>query len=706
MASLTGLAGCQQQHVTEGPQGNLQYPATRKVDTVDHYFGTAVADPYRWLENDTAQEVEQWTEKQNQLTRSYLDSIPFLGKIHRRLQKLWNYPRLGAPFRKGSYYYFFKNDGLQNQAVLYQQEGLKGKPKVFLDPNTLAADGTAALAGIGFSKDGKYMAYSIARSGSDWQEAYVMETASGKVLQDTIRWIKFSGFAWKGDDGFYYSGYDEPDEKMKFLQRTQFQKVRYHKLGTTQDKDVMLYEDAKHPLRYYGIGLTEDERFLILSIAEGTSGNELWCRDLQDKKQTGFSLLAKGFDHDYNVVDNDQDRLLVLTNRDAPNYRLVSVDPRHPDTSSWQTVIAEKPEVLESVSTAGGSLFASYLKDAASRVYQYDYQGHLQREVSLPGIGTASDFGGNRDDSLLFYSFTSFTQPGEIFKYDLATGRQEIFQKASLNFDPDQFETKQVFYESKDGTRIPMFLSYRKGLKLNGQNPVLLYAYGGFNISMTPAFSPSNLFFMEQGGIYALANIRGGGEYGEKWHKAGMLEKKQNVFDDFIAAAEYLIREKYTSSARLAIRGGSNGGLLIGACMTQRPDLYKVAIPQVGVMDMLRYQKFTVGWGWVVEYGSSDSADAFGYLYKYSPLHNLKKGTCYPATLMTTADHDDRVVPGHSFKFAAALQADQGCGAPVLIRIDKKAGHGGGKPTAKQVDEAADIWAFVMYNLGMDFTDQ
>lgn len=678
----------------------LAYPVTKKVDTVDDYHGKKIADPYRWLEDDHSAETKEWVDAQNKVTQDYLATIPFRGKIKQRLEALWNYPRYGSPFREGKYYYFYKNDGLQNQAVLYRQLGLDGAPEVFIDPNKLSDKGTAALGNLSFSKDGKYLAYLVAKAGSDWQEGFVMDVATKQLLSDRLDWIKFSGLSWKGD-GFYYSRYDKPDETSKLSKKNEFHKVYYHKMGTTQEQDELIYVDKEHPLRNAGVGLTEDERFLILSTTEGTSGRELWYRDLQDASQKDFALLVKGFDYDPGVIENVGDKLLMRTNHDAPNFKVVLVDPKNPAKENWKTVIPEQKEVLQGVGTAGGKMFANYLKDASTRIVQYDFTGKLERNITLPGIGTAGGFGGKEEDKTLFYTFTSYIAPPTIYKYDINSGTSDIFRKTEVKFNPDDYETKQVFFTSKDGTKVPMFLSYKKGIKQDSKNPVLLYGYGGFNIPSTPGFSVSNLFFMEQGGIFAVVNLRGGNEYGEAWHKGGMLEKKQNVFDDFIGAAEYLISTKYTVPGKLAIRGGSNGGLLVGACMTQRPDLFKVALPAVGVLDMLRYQKFTIGWAWAVEYGSSEKADQFPYLVKYSPLHNLKKGTQYPATLITTADHDDRVVPAHSFKFASALQAAHKGSNPVLIRVETQAGHGAGKPTSKLIEEATDIWAFVMYNLGM-----
>jgi prolyl oligopeptidase len=683
----------------------LKYPETTKKETVDDYHGTKVQDPYRWLEDDNSEETKKWVQAENAVTFDYLSKIPYREKVKKRLEKLWNYERYSSPFKKADYYYFFKNDGLQNQSVLYRQKGLNGKPEEFLNPNTLNKEGIAALGSINFSKNGRYLAYSIALAGSDWQEIFVMDASSKKLVSDKIEWTKFGGVSWNGDEGFYYSGYDKPDEASKLSKKNEFHKVFYHVLGQPQSQDKLVYEDKQHPLRYHGAGLTEDERFLILAVSEGTSGGEIWYKDLKDPGQKDFKLLVKGFDTDPNVIDNDGDKLLVLTNDNALNQKVVLIDPANPAKENWKTIIAEKEEALQSVSTGGGYLYASYLKDASTKVYQYTYDGKLVREIKLPGIGSASGFGGEKQDKEFFYTYSSFNTPPSIYRYSIATGESTVFRKTKANMNLDDFVTEQVFFTSKDGTKVPVFLTYRKGMVRDGSNPVLLYGYGGFNIPITPGFSTSNAFFIEQGGIYAVVTLRGGSEYGEKWHRAGMLDKKQNVFDDFIGAAEYLIANKYTSNQKIAIRGGSNGGLLVGAAMTQRPDLFKVALPAVGVMDMLRFHKFTVGWGWTVEYGNADSASQFPYLYKYSPYHNLRPGVNYPATLVTTADHDDRVVPAHSFKFASRLQEYNAGNNPVLIRVDVNAGHGAGKPTSKQIDEATDIWSFVMYNLGMTFKD-
>lgn len=688
--------------VTVTASAQLTYPPTKKVDVSDNYFGTTIADPYRWLEDDNSEETKNWVQQQNVVTSTYLSGIPYRDKVKSRLAVLWNYPKYGSPRKEGSYYYFSKNDGLQNQSILYRQAGLNAEPEVFLNPNQFSGDGTVALSGTTFSKTAKFLAYQIARSGSDWQEAVIMDLSTQKLIDDTIKWIKFSGIAWKGDEGFYYSRYPVPDATTKLSKQNQYHKVYYHRIGTLQSQDQLIYEDNEHPLRNVGADLTDDGRFLIISTTEGTSGNELWVKDLTNAKDNYINLVS-GFKTDPDVVDSYGNFLLVKTNQDAPNFKVVLVDPNQSSANNWKTIIPEQPEVLQSVGTGGGYLFCSYLKDASTRVLQYTYEGKLVREIKLPGIGTASGFGGKRSDKSFFYTFTSYTYPPTIFSYDIASGISTLFRKTETAFNSEAYETKQVFFTSKDGTRVPMFITGKKGFSLNGNNPVLLYGYGGFNIPQTPGFSISNAFWLEQGGLYVVVNLRGGSEYGEAWHQAGMLAKKQNVFDDFIGAAEYLIQNNYTRNNLIAIRGGSNGGLLVGACMTQRPDLFKVALPAVGVMDMLRYHLFTIGWAWAVEYGRSDKADQFPYLLKYSPLHTLKQGTHYPATLITTADHDDRVVPAHSFKFAARLQeAHQGAN-PVLIRIETKAGHGAGKPTSKQIEEAADIWSFTMHNLGLSF---
>lgn len=681
----------------------INYPQTRKVDQTDNYFGTIVKDPYRWLEDDNSEETKAWVNEENAVTEKYLSGIPYRTLIRNKLKKLWNYPRYSGPFKEGDYYYFYKNNGLQNQSVLYRLKALNETPEVFIDPNTLSKDGTVAMSGLSFSKDNKYAAYLVSSSGSDWQIARVMNVETRQLLKDEIHFIKFSGISWNGGDGFYYSRYPKPDDKDMLTNQNQFHAVYYHKIGTPQSRDKLIYEDKAQPLQNVGAGLTEDGRFLILFISRGTSGSEIRIKDMKSR-QKEFSVLIPGFEGENDVIDNDGDRILVRTNIDAPNYRLVSIDPGNPAKENWQTLVPEKNELLESVGTAGGRLFLTYLKDASSRVYQADYDGKISHEIKLPGIGSATGFTGKKKDNEFYYSFSSFNSPNSIYRYNINTGTSTLYRKDEVKMNTENMVTEQLFFTSKDGARVPMFITYKKGIKKDASNPVLLYGYGGFNIPLTPGFSVSNAFFVEQGGIYAVVNLRGGNEYGEAWHQAGMLHNKQNVFNDMIAAAEYLIKENYTNKNKIAVRGGSNGGLLVGAVMTQRPDLFKVAIPQVGVMDMLRYHQFTIGWAWATEYGRSDKSEAdFRNLYSYSPLHNLKKGTSYPATLVTTADHDDRVVPAHSFKFAATLQEDNAGSNPVLIRIDTKAGHGAGKPIGKAIEEAADIWSFVMYNLGMQY---
>lgn len=694
--TLCACGGLQKSQIKMG-----SYPTAREDSTVDNYFGTSIADPYRWMENDTTAEVADWVRAENALTSDYLGQIPYRDSIKSRLTELLDYPKVGTPSRHGEYLFFFKNDGLQNQSVLYYQKGEKGTPEVFLDPNTLSADGTVALGEISFSNDDKLCAYTTSQSGSDWVEIRVMDVVSRQVLPDVIRWVKFSGASW-GKDGFYYSAYDEP-KGSALSAKNEFQKVYFHKLGTAQSTDVLVYQDTEHPLRYFSGFESEDGKWLFISGSEGTSGNEVLYKSTADKG--AFKTLFKGFANDFSVIDCYDDKVLALTNKDAENFALVEMSLTD-DQMAMKTVVAESENLLQWATTAGGALFVGHLKDASTRVTQYALDGTLTRTIELPGIGTAGGFSGKKADTQVFYGFSSFNMPPTSYKYTIADGVSEMYSQTKVNFDVDQYTVEQVFYPSKDGTEVPMFLVYKKGLKRDGNAPTLLYAYGGFNISMTPGFSAANILLLEQGGIYAVANIRGGGEYGEKWHKGGMLENKQNVFDDFIAAAEYLVREKYTSSEKLAISGGSNGGLLVGACLVQRADLYAVAFPQVGVLDMLRYHKFTIGWGWAVEYGSSDVEAQFDYIIKYSPLHNIKKGVCYPATMVMTADHDDRVVPAHSFKFGATLQAAQGasgCAQPVLIRIDSKAGHGAGKPIAKVIEAQADVWAFMFQNTNTEY---
>lgn len=679
----------------------FQYPKTKKVEHTDDYFGVKVADPYRWLENDTTAETAAWVDEENKITFDYLNKIPFRGKIKERLEKIWNYEKRYTPYKKKDYYFFHKNDGLQNQSVLYYQKGLNGTPEILLDPNKLSADGTTALATFDVSHDGKYAAYATAKGGSDWNEMYVLELATKKLLTDHLEWIKFSGAAWKGE-GFYYSRYDAPSKGGELSNANDFQKIYYHRLGDPQEKDVLIYVDKEHPKRYCGAAVSEDESFLILTTSEGTSGSTFYFMNLKkgDKK---FIPVAEDFDNEYDFIDNVGENLLIKTNKNAPNYKLISVDSKNPSEKNWKDILPEKADaVFLRANRCGGKIIGTYSKDVSSRAYLYDMNGKLESEIEFPAMGTAGGFNGDKEDSIAFYSFTSFTFPSWIYKYNVLTKTSSLYWKPEIDFNLDEYETKQVFYESKDGAKIPMFIVHKKGLKMDGSNPTLLYAYGGFNANSNPGFNVSRLILLENGGVYVMANLRGGGEYGEEWHHAGWRYNKQNVFNDFIAAAEYLIKEKYTSSEKLAISGRSNGGLLVGACMTQRPELYKVAFPGVGVMDMLRYHKFTVGWGWAVEYGSSeDSLASFKNLYAYSPLHNLKDGVNYPATMVTTADHDDRVVPAHSFKFAATLQEKHKGENPVLIRIDKQAGHGGGKPTSKVIDEEADLWSFMFFNMNV-----
>jgi prolyl oligopeptidase len=682
-----------------------QYPVTRKVDTIDTYHGTAVADPYRWLEDDNSDETKAWVKEQNAVTQSFLSRIPYRDKVHKRLQELWNYTRFSAPSRQGGYYYFTKNDGLQNQSVWYRQKGLSGKAEEFIDPNKLSEEGTVSLGSSAFSKDGSLFVYAVQKAGSDWQEGFVMNAVTKEKFTDNLQWLKFTGFSWKGNEGFFYSRYPEPKAADKLKGKNVNQALWYHKLGTPQSADVLIYEDRKHPQRFVGGGVTEDERFLELYLRDGSSGGaEIWVKDLK-AGQKDFTRIKEGFTTQASIVDNIGDKFLVHTNDGASNYKLVLIDAKNPAKEAWKVVIPEGENVLQGVGTGGGYLFPRYLKDASTRAFQYTYDGKLVREIKLPGIGTAGGFGAKREDKEFYYSFTSYNYPTSVFRYNIQTGATSLYRKAEVKFKPEDYEVKQVFFNSKDGTRVPMFLTYKKGTALNGQNPTLMYGYGGFNANETPGFSVSNIFFMEQGGVYADVVLRGGAEYGENWHKAGMLDKKQNVFDDFIGAAEWLIKNKYTNPGKLAITGGSNGGLLVGAAMTQRPELFKVAVPRVGVMDMLRYHKFTIGYAWASEYGSSDLPDQFPYLYKYSPLHNLKKGVSYPATLVTTSDHDDRVVPAHSFKFAAALQEANSGNNPTLIRIETNAGHGAGLPTSKAIDAATDVWSFIMHNTGMNFRE-
>lgn len=675
------------------------YPSTKKVDQLDVFFGEKVVDPYRWLEDDKSDETKEWVEQENNVTNEYLAQIPFKEAIKKRLTELWNYEKVSAPFTEGSYTYFYKNNGLQNQAVLYRQKG-KGAPEVFLDPNSFSTDGTTSLSGIQFSKDGSRCAYQISEGGSDWTKIIILDTRTKKQLDKTLVDIKFSGMSWKGNDGFYYSSYDKP-KGSQLTAKTEIHKLYYHKIGTEQKEDALIFGGVDQPRRYVGGYVTEDQNFLVITAANATYGNELYLQNLTMSRAPIIPIVT-GFETEQNVVFSNNGKLYIHTNKNAPNGKLVVVDAATPTSQNWKELIPQTNFPL-SVSACGKKLFAQYLKDAVSEVYQYNLNGVQEKKIMMPGLGTASGFGGKETEKVTYYSFTSYNYPSTIFKYDIATGKSSIFRKPAVKFNPEDFESKQVFYPSNDGTVIPMIITYKKGMDLNGENPTMLYGYGGFSVSITPSFSVSNLVFMENGGVYAVANIRGGGEYGDNWHNAGTKKNKQNVFDDFIAAAEYLIKENYTSKNYLAISGGSNGGLLVGACMTQRPDLFKVCFPAVGVLDMLRYHKFTAGAGWAYDYGTADdNKEMFDYLYKYSPVHNVKK-QCYPATMVFTGDHDDRVVPAHSFKFAAALQAAQSCKNPTLIRIETKAGHGAGKPTAMVIDEQADKWSFMLFNMGLTY---
>ena len=682
-------------------QPQLTYPETAKTDVVDTYFGTSVSDPYRWLENDTSAQTAAWVAAQNKVTGEYLSKIPFRDALLRRLTAVADYEKIGAPAKKHGKYYFYKNDGLQNQSVLYVQDSLDGEARVMLDPNKLSADGTVALTGTSFSHDGKYMAYTISRSGSDWTEIYVIDTATGQLLDDHIVWAKFTGAAWCGD-GFYYSAYDAPEAGKEYSNVNENHKIYYHKIGTPQSADRLVYENKAYPKRFYSASVSDDETLLFVYESGDGAGNALYVKDLT-KPDAPLTAMATDMRYQYYPVETIDGKTFIFTNYGAPKGRIMATTAAKPAQKDWTEVVAEGQSVLSGVQVIGGKLLLTYDKDVANHAYVYSLDGKMEHEVKLPGLGSVG-FSGDKDDRECFFTFTSFTIPGAVYRYDIGQNTYSLLRAPKVDFDSDGFITEQVFYPSKDGTRIPMFLTYKKGLKRDGRNPVYLYGYGGFNISLNPGFSSSRIPFLENGGIYAQANLRGGGEYGEEWHQAGTKMRKQNVFDDFIAAAEWLIKNGYTAKDKLAIVGGSNGGLLVGACMTQRPDLFRVAVPQVGVMDMLRYHKFTIGWNWASDYGTSDdSKEMFEYLKSYSPLHNLKKGTRYPATLVTTADHDDRVVPAHSFKFAATLQECNDGTNPTLIRIDSKAGHGAGKPMSKVLEEQADIYGFIMYNLGMNF---
>ncbi|BAB74232.1 prolyl oligopeptidase family serine peptidase [Anabaena sp. FACHB-709] len=682
---------------------SLNYPLSHKIDHVDDYHGTLVADPYRWLEDPDSEKTRVWIEAQNQITFAYLGEVSIREKIQQRLNKLWDYEKYGIPFKEGENYFYFKNDGLQNQSVLYTLKSLDSEPRVLLDPNKLSDDGTVALSGLAISNNGKLLAYGISTSGSDWQEWKVVDVETGADFPDHLNWIKFSGASWTNDNqGFFYSRYDEPKEKTKLEDVNYYQKLYYHRLGTPQSEDVLIYQRLDQKEWGFNGVVSEDGCYLIISVWLGTdSRNLVFYKDLTNLHAEVVELINQ-FEADYSFIDNDESVFYFRTDWDAPRGRVIAIDTANPSQEIWREIIPQAEATLESVNILNNQFIADYLEDARSQVKIFDLNGTLIRDVELPGLGAVGGFGGKRDDTETFYKFTSFTTPGTIYRYNLVTGKSEVFRETIVDFNPDNYETKQVFYQSKDGTQVPMFITHKKGIQLNGNNPTYLYAYGGFNVSLTPSFSVSMLVWMEMGGVYAMPNIRGGGEYGEEWHQAGMKDKKQNVFDDFIAAAEWLIANNYTKPEKLAIAGGSNGGLLVGACMTQRPELFGAALPAVGVMDMLRFHKFTIGWAWTAEYGSPDNPQEFPALYAYSPLHNLKPGTAYPATLITTADHDDRVVPAHSFKFAAALQTAHNGNAPVLIRIETKAGHGAGKPTAKIIEEAADKWAFLVRTLAVE----
>ena len=677
------------------------YPNAPKDGTVDTYFGVKIPDPFRPLEADRSKETAEWVAAENKITNEYLAKIPFRGKLLKRLKEVADYEKVGAPFKKNGKWYVFKNNGLQNQSVLYQMDELGGALHEFLDPNKLSTDGTVALQGISFSKDGRYMAYVISRSGSDWQEIYVKDVATGELLSDHIEWAKFGGAQWCGN-GFYYSAYDAPEKGKEYSSKNEIHKVYYHKIGTPQGQDVLFYQNPAHPLRFYSVSLNKEETMMFLHESGAGSGMNLYVRDLR-VPDAQFIQMTSNMDLQYSPIETVGDNIYLLTNDGAPRGRVMVADIHKPGFKDWKELIGESKGVLEDVQFADDKLVLTYSQDASTHLYVYSLEGKELNEIKLPTVGRAG-FSGERGQKECFYSFASFTVPGTIYQYDMAQNKSTVYTEPKVKFDLGKYTTEQVFFISKDGTHVPMFLTYRKGLKHNGKNPVLIYGYGGFNISLSPSFSSMRIPFLENGGIYVQVNLRGGSEYGEEWHVAGTKMQKQNVFDDFISAAEWLVTNSFTSKDHIAIMGGSNGGLLVGACMTQRPDLFKVCIPQVGVMDMLRYHKFTIGWNWAPDYGTSeDSKEMFEYLYSYSPLHNLKKGVSYPATLVTTADHDDRVVPAHSFKFAATLQECQGGTAPVLIRIDSKAGHGGGKPLAKQLEEQADIYSFIMWNLGMKF---
>ena len=682
-------------------QNSLKYPEVRKTDQVDNYFGTEVPDPYRWLEDDNSEETAAWVKAENEVTFSYLEKIPFRDKIKDRITEMWNYEKVSAPWKEGGHYFLTRNDGLQNQSIYYIMKDLDSEPELFLDPNKLSEDGTVALNAFEVSKDGKYLGYGISRAGSDWRELFVKDIKTGEVMRDHIMWAKFSGISWY-KDGFFYSRYPDPGEGQMLKAANKNNMVYYHKVGTEQNADQLIYEDKQHPDQGFGLSVSEDEKFAFLTITQSTSGNALYFKNLGDRKAE-WAKLVTNFDNNFQPVDHKDGKIIIMTDYQAPKYKIISVDVTRYQEENWEDLVPEKKvEVLEGISFGGDKMILKYLKDARSKVEVCDLDGSYKYDIELPAIGTVGGISADKDEDLAFFSFTSFTYPTSVFKYDIKENKTELYWKPEIDFDASAYEMKQVFYPSKDGTQIPMFIVYKKGLNLNGNNPAWLYGYGGFNISITPSFSVSRVVWLENGGIFALANLRGGGEYGEEWHQAGTKMNKQNVFDDFIYAAKYLIDQKYTSSEKLCIQGGSNGGLLVGAVVNQEPDLFSVAFPAVGVMDMLRYQNFTIGRYWAVDYGTSaDNKEMFEYLYAYSPLHNIEEGLNYPAIMVTTADHDDRVVPAHSFKYIATLQNKYKGKNPVLIRIETKAGHGGGKPTSKRIEEAADLYSFAFYNMGV-----
>lgn len=678
----------------------VTYPDVKKDETVEDYHGTAIQDPYRWLEDDNSKETAEWVTNQNKVTFDYLDQIPYREAIKNRLKEVWNFERFGTPFKEGGKYYYFKNDGLQNQAVLYEQETLDGASKVALDPNNFSTDGTTSLGSLSFNKTGNLLAYQISEGGSDWRTIHVKDLKNGETLKDKISWVKFSGISWF-KDGFFYSRYPKPEDGKALSAKNEFHQVYYHKIGTDQSDDVLTYSDRANPLQNVYASTTQDERYLILSVVQSTSGNALYFKDLS-KKESEIIPIWQSFDNDFSIADNDENKLLIMTNYQAPNNRIISINTENPAEENWKVVIEEsKKDALQGIEIIGGKIIATYIHNASSKVQFHNLEGKYESDLKLPGIGTVGGFSGKKEDNQAFFSFTSFTRPTTVYSLDMTAKKIAVFKAPKVDFESDDYTTEQVWFKSYDGTKVPMFLTYKKGLKLDGKRPTLLYGYGGFDVPVLPSFRVSNTVLLENGGIYAVANIRGGGEFGKKWHKAGTLENKQNVFNDFISAAEYLIAQNYTTQEKLAIQGGSNGGLLVGACMTQRPDLFQVAFPQVGVLDMLRYHTFTIGWAWATDYGRSDDPEAFKYLIKYSPLHNIKE-TEYPATMVTTADHDDRVVPAHSFKFISELQSKHQGDNPVVIRVETSAGHGAGVPTDKQIQTAADMSSFMLFNMKED----